>query len=481
MKIACVLITHFRAKAEMRRHAELRDRPAVIVDRRKAKPLVVGSFPGASRVTVGMTLEQAISQHADTILLDSDEPYYYRIFQQILKSLQGVSDRVEGEELGIVYVRFDGLEGMYGGEARLVSALLNIIPPYMNPRIGVGEGKFPAYVAARLSSEGCARRVPEDVASFLAELPVSWLPATSEAKALLHNFSLITMAQVKAIGIENLIAQFGNEGKRIYELCNGIDTSPLVPLEHRDSVVEYMALPFYSTSQQVLQVAVDALLKRAFDRPDVKGRYALNATLECSVFGEHAWNKAIGFKQGVNTWDKASFIIGSQLEVDFPQAPIDDVTLTLSDFTGDSGLQMGLIADMKENRQRQLAEINQHLESRMKGNHVLHKVVEVAPWHPVPEMRALQVPIDSTDREAIKSLYVPVPISVRENDAQRPIAFSTGKRWRKVNRIEDLWMFDLWWLPEPIERTYYRVTQDDGRQLTLFQDKREKSWYQQSY
>ena len=30
----------------------------------------------------------------------------------------------------------------------------------------------------------------------------------------------------------------------------------------------------------------------------------------------------------------------------------------------------------------------------MNGNHALYKVVDVAPWHPAPEMQAVQVPID---------------------------------------------------------------------------------------
>ena len=46
MRVACVLITHLRAKAELRRHAHLKDKPVVIVDRSRARPLVVDSSPG---------------------------------------------------------------------------------------------------------------------------------------------------------------------------------------------------------------------------------------------------------------------------------------------------------------------------------------------------------------------------------------------------------------------------------------------------
>ena len=75
MRIACVLITHLRAKAELQRHAHLRDSPIAVVDRASGKPLAVDSSAGAS-ARAGMTLEQAMSSHNGLIILDADEPYY---------------------------------------------------------------------------------------------------------------------------------------------------------------------------------------------------------------------------------------------------------------------------------------------------------------------------------------------------------------------------------------------------------------------
>ena len=150
MKVACVLLTHLRAKVEIRRHPHLKDNPVVIVDRdpSSGRPLVVDQFPGASGVVAGMTIEQAMSRHLNVVVLDADETHYRQVFRQVLGSLQGVSDRVEGAELGTAYVRVDGLERLYRGEAGVVSALLNAVPSYLNPRVGVADAKFPAFVAA---------------------------------------------------------------------------------------------------------------------------------------------------------------------------------------------------------------------------------------------------------------------------------------------------------------------------------------------
>ena len=47
MRVACVLITHLRAKVELRNHPNLKETTAVIVDRSKGRPLVVDTLPAA--------------------------------------------------------------------------------------------------------------------------------------------------------------------------------------------------------------------------------------------------------------------------------------------------------------------------------------------------------------------------------------------------------------------------------------------------
>ena len=108
MRVACVLVTHLRAKVEMQRQPHLRDRASLIIDRSRSRPLVIDHFPAASGVVAGMTLEQALSRQAEGIVLEADEAAYRRVFHRMLVSLQGVSDRVEGAELGIAYVRLTG-------------------------------------------------------------------------------------------------------------------------------------------------------------------------------------------------------------------------------------------------------------------------------------------------------------------------------------------------------------------------------------
>ena len=482
MRVACVLVTHLRAKVEMYRHSHLRDMPVVIVDRGTSgrRPLVVDYFPTASGVRAGMTLEEAGSRHSNAVVLDADEPYYRRIFAQMLSALQGASDRVEGTDLGTAYVRIDGLEKLYGGEARVVSALLNAAPAYLNPRAGVADAKFPAFVAAWTCSGHGAFRVPEDVGDFLAPHSIGLLPIPEELKRELHRFGLHTMGVVASMSRYMLTDRFGPDGQRAWLLCSGLDDSPVVPLAFQDSVAEHTSLPFHSSSMDALFVAVDTLLKRAYTRPDVRGRYAGAADILCEAYGWPSWEKGVRFKQPVGSWERASFAVRSRLEIDQPRNPIEDVTLTLSGFTGESGTQMALLRDVRDDRHRQLVETDRRLQALMGGAHALYRVADVAPWHPAPEMRALQIPIDPSGKDAIRVLNAPKPIEVRESPEGEPESVLVRRHWQWVERIDDRWAFDLWWLPQPITRSYYRTDMGDGMLLTLFRDQRSERWYRQS-
>ena len=502
LKVACVFITHLRAKAEMQRHPNLKDQPVLIADRTRSRPVVVDYLPAATAVSTGMPLERALSYQAEAIVLDADEPHYRRVFRQALTALQGISDRVEDAGLGVAHVALDGLEAMYGGEERLVLAMLNAVPQHLAPRAGVGEGKFPAMVAARSSDSLRAAKVPADAAAFLSPRPIALLPVAENTISALHRFGLHTLGQVAAMDVDRLVDQFGQEGKWVWNLANGRDDRALMPLEYEETVMEETSLPFSSTSLEMLLVASDTLLRRAYARPVMRGRYAGRAGLECPVFGSAPWEKTVNFQESVGKWERAAFIVRSRLEAEPPEVPVDGLSLTLSGFTGESGSQIGLLPDVREDRRGRLMEAERRLQTRQATagsggkrrsldssdgdagggtlkRPALYRVVEVAPWHPAPEMRAVQTPLDPLGGE-LRPLLSPEPVMVREDRNGLPEAIRQGAGlkkdgskndgWHQVTRIEDCWTFDLWWLPKPLTRTYYRVERENGGQVTLFRD-----------
>ncbi len=499
MKVACVLITHLRAKCELRRQPALAAAPAVVVDRSDGVPRVVDVLPAAAGVTAGMALAEALSHNPDTVVIEANEPAYRRVFRQALTALQAVSDRVEQAALGVAYARLDGLETLYGGEERLVAALLRAVPADLAPRVGVADAKFPALVAAQAGRAGEVTRVPEYAAAFLAPHPVTLLPLPPAAHASLQRFGLRTLGDVAAMRVDQLSGQFGADGTRAWQLCHGIDDEPFIPLKHEESVTARVTLPFVSSSLELLLATLDGLLESAYARPRMRGRCAGQVTIACGLFrapatqSQPSWERVIHFKHSVGREDAAR-IVRSRLEADYPPAPIEEITLTLANLTGESAIQPGLLRDARKDRSERLVEADRQLQARMKGKRALFRLVHVAPWHPAPELRTLQTPLDPAVKDGSvcieapeKPLAAPTAVEVRTGADNRPVAVSCARagareknRWRRVARIDDQWCFDLWWLAAPLTRTYYRIRRADGVPLTLFHDHRNGGWFRQA-
>ncbi len=120
---------------------------------------------------------------------------------------------------------------------------------------------------------------------------------------------------------------------------------------------------------------------------------------------------------------------------------------------------------------------------------------------------------------ALRPLNQPVPVAVEtdadgwptsiaagaRNQAQRarsdrharPDATSSGLRMpasafvqgasvrrtaQAVHEISDIWRIeDEWWRGQPVSRTYFDTVLEDGRRMTLFQDRVTGAWFRQHY
>ena len=424
-----MLITHLRAKVELLRQPHLEAAPAVVVGRERGRAVVLDTLPPAPGVLTGMTVEEALSHRADALVVEADEPAYRKVFHDVLTSLQGVGDAVEEGDLGVAYVRLDGLFRLYGGEARLALALLSAVPAYLQPRLGIANGKFPAYVAARTAGAMETVRPPGDAAAFLAPHPVDLLPVAGETTAAMRRFGIHTLGDVASWRVERLVDQFGADGHLVWELALGIDRRPLVAQKHEEAVTEHMPLPFVSASFELLTMAVERLLRRAFARPGVQGRYAGWAELACTLAGGGSWDKVVHFKRGAGRWEDAVAVVRGQLASDHPPAPVEEMALTLGALSGGSAVQMGLLPDAPA-RTASGGSWRWSASCRPKrmATAACTESQQVAPWHPAPEMRALRVPIDPLAEGEMQPVAAPVAAEVREGRGGEPEAVRVGRR-----------------------------------------------------
>ena len=390
--IACLLVTHLPVKAELIRRPDLRGKPVVITESYGSKQLVLDSSGRARGVTAGMSLQEAMSRCKDAVLLQADTSHYQAVFDGLISALESRSPLVERGELGRAYVDLCGLEAMYGGEARLIATLLQAVPHQFNPRIGVAEGKFPAYVAAVTSGGGRATKVPDNVAGFLQGFPVDLLPLSWDGKTRLHRFDLHTLGQLASLPVGAVQAQLKAEERRAWELANGIDHSPLLPYRREEVIDEFLTFPSPTVTRDAVLTAIETLLGRAFARPEIRGRYVRTASIESQILRHPPWSRRFAFKNAVGNKGKALFILKGRLEAVELPGPLEDMRLTLAGFTGESGIQASLFSDVR--KKEQLREMMRQLEALLGCRPPIYQMRGVEQWSRIPERRQALVPFD---------------------------------------------------------------------------------------
>ena len=390
--IACLLVTHMPVKAELKRRPELREKPVVITESYGSKTLVLDSSPKARGVASGMPLSEAMSRCKDAVLLQADGSHYQEVFDGLVRTLESKSPLVEEAGLGCAYVGLNGLETMYGGEARLIASLLQVAPHQFNPRMGVAYGKFPAYIAAAASRGGRATKAPADLAGFLGRFSIDLLPLSWDNKASLHRFGLHTLGQVAALSVGSIQAQLKTEGRRAWELANGIDYSPLAPCRREEMVDEFLTFPSPTVTREAVLTAVETLLGRAFSRPEIRGRYVRIADVESQILRHAPWSRRFAFKNAVGSKEKALFVLKGRLDALELPGPLEDMRLTLAGFTGEEGMQSSLFSDVR--KKEQLKEMMRQLEAILGCQPPIYQIRDVEQWSRIPERRQVLVPFD---------------------------------------------------------------------------------------
>jgi DNA polymerase-4 len=103
---------------------------------------------------------------------------------------------------------------------------------------GIATNKLMAKVASGWNKpNGQCSVSAEETPAFVAQLPVQKIGGVGpKTAAKLHQIGISVCSDLEKVPYHQLIAQFGKLGTRLYQLCRGIDDSPVVASRPRKSV-----------------------------------------------------------------------------------------------------------------------------------------------------------------------------------------------------------------------------------------------------
>ncbi len=384
MKILCVMVPHFPWRCEVLRQPAIASQPAIVTSTSNSQKRVLDYSPGLEGLQRGMPVQQALARHGEAELLPADMPYYRSIFASLLDRLEEISPLVEGAEPGCAYIDVNGLQLIYSDDKSIINAVFSAISEGFAPQIGLAGNKFLAYLAARNCSPSGYRLLVDDVAAYLKDLPCDVLPVSLKRRERLHSFGLHTLGQVAALPPGPLLAQFGTEGKRIYDLARGRDSTPLYPRMMAETIDESLTLASVTVSLEAVMVALESLLLRVFARIGHSGLGIRSLTAWTRTWDSEQWERTVKFKEPAIDTKTVVTRLRRVLE-DYPQpGPVEQVGLRIARLGYPRGRQGSLFTGGRA--RDTLAEDIRQLELRL-GNPQVYRVQEVEPWSRIPERR----------------------------------------------------------------------------------------------
>jgi DNA polymerase-4 len=391
MRILCVLLPHFPLMCEVRRDPALEGRPAIVTRTEGSQKLVLDCSPDLAGLQRDMPLQAALARHGEVELLQADMPYYRATWNGILDALELKSPLVEDADPGCAYLGLDGMQLIYPDGGAVITAVREAVPEAFTAQMGIAGNKFLACLAARYSPPGGQKILSGAAAAFLKDLPTDILPIPLDSRDKLRAFGMRTLGQVAALPPGPLQAQFGPEGKRLWELARGLDNTPLCPRMMEENIEESVLLTSATVSLDAIAVTAETLLARVFTRISPKGMGVRSLVFWTRSWSAGQWERSLRFKEPAMDVKSVIPRLRRALE-DYPQpGPVEQVGIRITGLGRQSRRQKSLFSEVRA--QEHLLDDIKQMELRLGGNQVF-RVKEVEPWSRIPERRYALTPLN---------------------------------------------------------------------------------------
>jgi protein ImuB len=158
----------------------------------------------------------------DAVILLRDPGEEARRFDPVVSVLESVVPRVEISEPGLAFIPIDGATRFYGTESAVVDAMSGKLAAHqVDVRIGVAEGPFAAYWAARSAGDS-GQMIVDDTAEFLRALDISVI----DHEDLVSTFrwlGVTTLGELARLPRDAIASRFGEVGLSAHRLASGQD------------------------------------------------------------------------------------------------------------------------------------------------------------------------------------------------------------------------------------------------------------------
>lgn len=479
MRVACVRVHYFSAAVERRDNRRLHGKPLVIGGQHwSVKPVYAPSAETARMgIYRGLPLREAHAIAPRAKFLPSAPRKYQQTLvnvDELLNQFMGVSEPVWTYPAVVDYLPCDdGRVSLLEQYARMIGQTVRQ-ESGLPSSIGIGENKFTAYMAAKMTAPNHLRVVATCSHDFLAPIQMRYLSLHSVLHERLNLFGIVTLGQLAALPASAVREQFGTQGAALHQLASGVDHRAVTNPPRELTLAESYPFDDPVADWQILERAMGRLSADLHTqlRQHNRAAQAVRLTLELDD-GTHLTPNA-HLRQPTQSADILQRQLTQlltrthiharvvQIAVTFARlVPVEVQQLSLFDFTQ---------VAKRETLEEVVAELTERFESKV--------FVYGAPFQMesrLPERRWKWRKLAGSKNTAFHDVRSDRIVPYCDTDDTFS-AFRWRGRRHEIAHFTKTWHVEQGWWEQNAERTYYKLRTDTGYLLTVYHDHAADEW-----
>jgi DNA polymerase-4 len=231
----------FYASIEKRDNPALKDRPVIVGGGKRGVVSTCCYIARMAGVRSAMPMFKALKLCPDAVVLRPRMEVYAAASRMIQKAMKAMTPLVEPLSLDEAFLDLSGTERLLGEPPAIAMARLALKVERevgITVSVGLSHNKYLAKVASELDKpRGYAVLGRAETLTFLAPRPVRSIWGVGQALAQrLENDGIHAIADLRAYKPEELVARYGRIGRRLHDLCCGVDNRPVNPSQPVKSI-----------------------------------------------------------------------------------------------------------------------------------------------------------------------------------------------------------------------------------------------------
>jgi DNA polymerase-4 len=261
----------FYASVEKASHPEYKNKPLVVAgDPKRRSGIILAACPLAKKygITTAETLGDALWKYPDLVVIQPRMQEYINVSMQITNILETFSDLVEPFSIDEQFIDVTASQRLFGHPLEIAKAIQDKVMSETGiyTRVGISYCKVVAKMAcdnfAKKNSDGVFELPRENIQSVLWTLPIHKMyQVGSRMTQHLMRIGIRTIGDLATTQVSRLEKRWGVNGRVLWQIANGIDSSPVSPQTHEQqqkAVGHQMTLPRdYLTIEDIMVVVLE--------------------------------------------------------------------------------------------------------------------------------------------------------------------------------------------------------------------------------